>query len=71
MSKSYMGAGIALLYAILVVGLIAAKLAGHLHWSWWLVFSPLWLPVVLFVICAIVAVALFSDATSGGKNPFQ
>lgn len=70
-NNRYIYAGGGILYVLLVVALIAAKLAGHLAWGWWLILSPLWAPVVLLVIAVILAIALFADASSGGKNPFQ
>lgn len=33
------------------------KLAGLIHWSWWWVFSPLWIPVVFMV--AVLALVSF------------
>ena len=29
--------------------LLALKLCGVIHWSWWLVLMPLWLPVAALV----------------------
>lgn len=64
-------AGIGILYAIIVVGLIAAKLAGHLQWAWWIVLSPLWGPVVLFIVLALIMIVAFAGAMKRGENPFQ
>jgi hypothetical protein len=71
MTNSYKAAGIAIIYAMVIVGLISAKLAGHIAWAWWIVLSPLWAPVALCLIVLILGLVLFADATSGGKNPFQ
>jgi hypothetical protein len=29
---------------------IALKLTEQFHWSWWWVFSPLWIPAVLLIV---------------------
>ena len=42
---------------VLTILFIGLKLAGHITWSWWWVFSPLWLPVAIIVsIFAIVLI---------------
>lgn len=64
-------AGIGILYAMIVVGLIAAKLAGHIAWAWWIVLSPIWAPVVLLAIIVILAILGIADASRRGENPFQ
>lgn len=63
--------GFVILYLLVIVGLIAGKLAGDLHWSWWLILAPIYGPVVLVVIGAILAIAGFTEATRNGENPFQ
>lgn len=68
LNDRYIYAGVGLLYALLVVGLIAGKLAGHLHHGWWVILSPLWVPVVLTVVAVIIAIALFANEKG---NPFQ
>lgn len=69
--NGHVQAGIALLYAMVIVGLIVAKIAGHIAWAWWLVLLPLWGPVALIVVIAILAIAGFADASRRGENPFQ
>lgn len=71
MTNSHKAAGIAILYAMIIVGLISAKLAGHIAWSWWVVLSPLWGPVALIVAVALISVALLGGASARGENPFQ
>ena len=37
--------------------LVCLQLAGVVHWSWWWIVAPLWLPlVVTFLAFAVVAV---------------
>jgi heme/copper-type cytochrome/quinol oxidase subunit 2 len=70
-NNRYIYAGGGILYALLVVALIAAKLAGHLHWAWLLILLPVWGPVVLFVLLILFAIAWLGDASAKGENPFQ
>jgi hypothetical protein len=69
--RGYIGVGIGLLYCALIVVMIAAKVAGHIAWAWWIVLSPLWGPVALVIVLALVSVALLGSAMDRGENPFQ
>lgn len=60
-----------LLYATVIIAFIVAKLTGHFQMSWWWALTPLWLPVVIFIVIAVIAVALFGSASARGENPFQ
>lgn len=40
------GIGLGGLLTVLFVGL---KLTGHIDWSWWWVFSLIWLPLVIIL----------------------
>lgn len=71
MTKEYRMAGIGLLYAMIVFGLIGAKIVGHLAWSWWIVLLPLWGPIALAAVAVILSIIAFTDATRNGGNPFQ
>lgn len=64
-------AGIAIFYAMVIVGLIAAKLAGHIAWAWWIVLSPIWGPVALIIVLALIVIVGFTGAVNRGENPFQ
>lgn len=48
--------GESLFLTLLLVLFIGLKLTGVIHWSWWWVFSPVWIPfsVVLGVILIVV-----------------
>jgi uncharacterized membrane protein YhdT len=61
----------AMLYGMLIVALLAAKGAGHLHWAWWVVLSPIWVPVVLVIVCALIMIVGFVGAEQRGENPFE
>ena len=52
------GVGFCGLLTVLFIGL---KLTGHIEWSWWWVFAPLWGP--LAVLCAIVGVVVVAVAS--------
>lgn len=69
--RGYIGVGIGLFYVMIVFGLILAKFAGHIAWPWWIVLSPLWGPVAIIVVLALVVIACFTNDTANGRNPFQ
>lgn len=54
------------LCSILTIIFVIAKIMGAIDWSWWWVFSPIWIPILLglgiIVVVLIVAliVALFN-----------
>jgi len=54
------GVGFAGLLAILF---IALKLMGHITWSWWWVFSPLWIGIA--VVIAIFLIVLICYMIAG------
>lgn len=39
---------------LLTVAFIVLKLCGVINWSWWWVLSPIWMLLILMVICAIL-----------------
>lgn len=41
--------------SILVLIFITLKLTGHITWSWWWVFAPFWIPIVI-AFCLLVTV---------------
>lgn len=49
---------------------VVAKIMGRLNWTWWWVFSPLWLPFVVFLclLAAIFVVALLKGFIGGFKE---
>jgi hypothetical protein len=51
-SSSFFLEGLALLF-------IALKLTGHISWSWWWVLAPIWIPLVLVALIAIVVVIYY------------
>jgi hypothetical protein len=71
MMRGHTQAGIAIIYAMVIVGLVSAKLAGHIAWAWWIVLSPIWAPFALIIVAVIVSLALLGGAMGRGENPFQ
>lgn len=57
-SKTSGGIGFCGLLAILFIALKLAEIGVVASWSWWWVLSPLWIPIVVFAICAILIVTL-------------
>jgi hypothetical protein len=47
------------IWPALCIGLILAKLAGSLEWSWINILSPIWLPILIFLI--LLAGAMWLD----------
>ena len=47
------------IWSALCIGLILAKLAGPLEWSWIIILSPIWLPILIFLI--LLADAMWLD----------
>ena len=40
---------------ILTLIFVAAKLFGAIDWSWWWVFSPIWIPLLLVTWLCVMA----------------
>jgi hypothetical protein len=43
---------------LLAVVFITLKLTDYIDWSWWWVLSPIWIPIVLVLVIAMIYVAL-------------
>ena len=43
-----------LFYNLITLLLVGLKLAGVISWSWWRVFSPTWVPLLLFILLVLV-----------------
>lgn len=55
--------------ALLTILFIGLKLTGYIDWSWWWVLSPLWLPVALIAVLAVLwVVAAALAEVLGGKR---
>lgn len=39
---------------VLFLIFLVLKLTNHIDWSWWWVTSPLWIPVTLLVLVAVL-----------------
>ena len=49
---------------VLLIVFIVLKLTGVIAWSWWWVLSPMWMPLAVIAVIAIIAglVVLLSSA---------
>lgn len=57
-----------LMYALFVL-FVGLKLTGHIAWSWWLVFAPLWgLALARFVVGVVVGFVGAYRVTRSKKN---
>lgn len=43
---------------IFLVVFVVLKLVGVIKWSWFWVLSPIWIPLLIVLICAIIFVLL-------------
>jgi hypothetical protein len=43
------------LFGLLTIAFVILKLCKVINWSWWWVLSPLWISVLISLICFIVA----------------
>lgn len=56
----FKGDAVSIVMGLLTVLFAYFKLDGRLDWSWWWVFSPLWLPFVIILgIIAVVGAFVF------------
>jgi len=47
----YVGLGIG---DVLFIVFLVLKLTGVIHWSWWWVTAPLWIPLILILVVTII-----------------
>ncbi len=47
-------------FGVLTIVLVVLKLTGLIAWSWWWILAPVWLPVLLFLLSAGVALYRFN-----------
>lgn len=43
---------------LLAIVFIALKLTGYIQWSWWLVLSPLWFPIIPIILLVLVLIII-------------
>ena len=43
---------------LLAIVFIALKLMGYIQWSWWLVLSPLWFPIISIILLVLVLIII-------------
>jgi len=44
--------------ALLTLVFVVLKITGNINWSWWWVFSPLWLPMSIGLILLLIFVLI-------------
>ena len=55
--------------SLLTVLFIGLKLTHYIDWSWWWVLSPLWIPLVVFVLLIIlIIIATCIDVLKDSKK---
>ena len=53
MSKETNNGGIGI-FTLMFLILFTAKVFGAIDWSWWWVFSPVWVPVAIILVVGLV-----------------
>ena len=53
-SSSTSGGGVGVC-GLLLVAFLVLKLCGVIHWSWWWVLAPAWIPVLLVIAIGLIA----------------
>lgn len=48
--------------SLLFVLFLALKLTGQITWSWWWVTAPLWGPIAILIVIALVVLVVLSLA---------
>jgi len=46
------------LYIIIFLAFFFAKIYDKIDWSWWWVFSPLWIPMLLVIVFLLIVLIL-------------
>ena len=46
------------IWIVVFLAFFWAKILGYINWSWWLVFTPIWVPVVFAIIIFIIIIGL-------------
>lgn len=68
-SKDAIAASIeAMFVGLLTTTFAVLKLCGVISWSWWWVFSPIWITCALFVLTIIIAVIVLILASRRNKR---
>ena len=57
MEKKETAAGGVTFTGLLLLLFIGLKLTGAIGWSWWWVFSPVWIPLVILILIFLVVYA--------------
>jgi hypothetical protein len=59
--KVYVGNGCGTSFiGLLTILLVYLKLTGHIGWSWWWVWSPLWIGAIGYVVLFVLLVILIA-----------
>jgi hypothetical protein len=53
MSKETNNGGIGI-FTLMFLILFTAKVFGAIDWSWWWVFSPVWVPVAIILVVGLI-----------------
>lgn len=54
-------------YLACSVALIALRATGYVDWNWWWVLAPVWAPMLLFTLFAVIVLFIIAVAIFTGK----
>lgn len=46
---------------LVLITLIILKLTNTINWSWWAVFSPLWVPILLLIVLLCIKNIIYNQ----------
>ena len=49
------------IWTVLFIVFLILKLCGVITWSWWWVTAPIWIPIGLSLIVALLVIFIFPD----------
>lgn len=54
---------------LMTIVFVILKALGHIDWSWWLVFAPMWAPTAVVILLAVAGFGItFLIYFFGGKS---
>jgi hypothetical protein len=55
---------------VLAIVFMVLKLTDNIDWSWWWVFSPIWIPIALVFVIGVPVAIVRSIRKARAKNSF-
>ncbi len=55
-------------FGLLTIVFITLKLIGTIDWSWWLVLSPIWIPIALVFLILLIQLTITALGSVNDKD---